>query len=155
MSFDNAVELVLSLEGGLVDDPKDPGGLTNFGISQRSYPSLDIRNLTRDQAKGVYRVDFWDKVRGDELPAALGFCVFSCAVNMGVYKAVTLLQRAVAVQVDGVLGANTLAATNRTKDAVARFCAEWALAYTGTRNFDLYGRGWLRRVFITALESYA
>ena len=155
MSFQTAVDLIIRQEGGeiVTDDPRDPGGLTKYGISQRAYPALDIRALTRGEAEALYRKDYWDKVKGDSLPAPLALCVFSCAVNMGCDKATRLLQRALSVQVDGILGVNTLSVANRTGGAVARFCAEWALAYTGIRNFDVYGRGWLRRVMETALEA--
>ena len=153
MSFADALAGVLRQEGGYVNDPRDPGGETKFGISKRAFPNLDIANLTVDQASDIYRRDYWDVVKGDQLPSALAACVFSCAVNMGNDKAVRLLQRACGVQVDGILGQNTLRAASRLEGAVARFCAEWALAYTGTRNFDLYGRGWLRRVMETALEA--
>lgn len=151
--FDRALALVLRHEGGLVDDPKDPGGLTNFGISQRAYPNVNIRALDQVAAGAIYRRDYWDAIKGDQLPEGLAICVFDAAVNMGVDKAIRLLQKACAVQVDGILGPNTLRAASRLPDAVARFSADRAIAYTGIRNFDLYGRGWLRRTIATAMEA--
>lgn len=152
-AFDRALALVLRHEGGLVDDPNDPGGLTNFGISQRAYPGVDIRALDQVAAGVIYRRDYWDAVKGDQLPEGLAICVFDAAVNMGTDKAIRLLQKACSVQVDGILGPNTLRAASRLPDAVARFSADRAIAYTGIRNFDLYGRGWLRRTIATAMEA--
>lgn len=152
-AFDRALALVLRHEGGLVDDPRDPGGLTNLGISQRAYPNVDIRSLDQAGAGAIYRRDYWDAIKADQLPEGLAICVFDAAVNMGVDRAIRLLQKACSVQVDGILGPNTLRAASRLPDAVARFSAERALAYTGIRNFDIYGRGWLRRTISTAMEA--
>jgi lysozyme family protein len=152
-AFDKALALVLRHEGGLVSDERDPGGLTNCGISQRAYPDLDIRNLKVADIALIYRTDYWDAIKGDQLPDGLAICVFDAAVNMGTDKAIRLLQKACSVQVDGMLGPNTLRAANRLPDAVARFSADRAIAYTGIRNFDLYGKGWLRRTIATAMEA--
>jgi lysozyme family protein len=145
--------MVLRHEGGYVNDPRDPGGETRFGISKRAYPDVDILRLTEDEAKAIYRRDYWDKLRPDELPQQLAICVFDCAVNMGRDKAVRLLQRACGVAQDGVMGGNTLAAANRLVDPVVRFSTERAIAYTGIRGFDTFGKGWLRRTVSVALEA--
>jgi lysozyme family protein len=115
-NFENAVNLVLSQEGGYSNNPSDPGGATNFGISQRSYPDLDIANLTQDEAKSIYKRDFWDSqnyqnINGKDLSAK----IFSLAVNMGPSRANLLMQQALRavgqnVQQDGVLGPLTLGA---------------------------------------------
>jgi lysozyme family protein len=152
-AFDRALALVLRHEGGLVNDPRDPGGLTNWGISQRAYPNVDIANLTPGGAGEIYRRDYWDQIKGDQLPDALAICVFDAAVNMGTDKAIRLLQKACSVQADGILGPNTLRAASRLPDAVARFSADRAMSYTGIRGFDIYGKGWLRRTISTALEA--
>ena len=153
MSFDRAVEMVLKHEGGYVNDPKDPGGETRFGISKRAYPDVDILRLTEDEAKTIYRRDYWDKLRTDEIPEELAICVFDAAVNMGRDRAVRLLQRACGVAQDGVMGGNTIAAANRLVDPVVRFSAERIIAYTGIRGFDTFGKGWLRRTVAVALEA--
>ena len=131
MSFDRAVAMVLRHEGGYVNDPKDPGGETRFGISKRAYPDVDILHLTEDEAKAIYKRDYWDKLRPDEIPEPLAICLFDAAVNMGRDKAVRLLQRACGVAQDGVMGGNTIAAANRLSEAVVRFSTERAIAYTG------------------------
>ena len=87
-AFDRALALVLRHEGGLVSDERDPGGITNFGISQRAYPDLDIRNLKVADAANIYRTDYWDAIKGDQLPDGLAICVFDAAVNMGTDKAI-------------------------------------------------------------------
>ena len=153
MSFEQAVAMVLRHEGGYSNDPRDPGGETRFGISKRAYPDVDILRLTEDEAKAIYKRDYWDKLRPDELPQELAICVFDCAVNMGRDKAIRLLQRACGVAQDGVMGGNTLAAANRLVDPVVRFSAERIIAYTGIRGFDTFGKGWLRRTVSVALEA--
>ena len=153
MSFDRAVAMVLRHEGGYVNDPRDPGGETRFGISKRAYPDVDILRLTEDEAKVIYRRDYWNTLRPDEIPAPLAICVFDAAVNMGRDKAVRLLQRACGVAQDGVMGGNTIAAANRLPEPVVRFSTERAIAYTGIRGFDTFGKGWLRRTFAVALEA--
>jgi lysozyme family protein len=153
VSFEQAVALVLKHEGGYSADPRDPGGETRYGISKRAYPDVDILRLTEDEAKAIYRRDYWDKLRPDELPQQLAICVFDCAVNMGRDKAIRLLQRACGVAQDGVMGGNTIAAANRLSDPVVRFSAERIIAYTGIRGFDTFGKGWLRRTITTALEA--
>ena len=153
MSFDRAVEMVLRHEGGYSNDPRDPGGETRFGISKRAYPDVDILRLTEDEAKAIYKRDYWDKLRTDEIPEELAICLFDAAVNMGRDKAVRLLQRACGVAQDGVMGGNTIAAANRLPEAVVRFSAERVIAYTGIRGFDTFGKGWLRRTIAVALEA--
>jgi lysozyme family protein len=153
MSFEQAVALVLKHEGGYSNDSRDPGGETRFGISKRAYPDVDILRLTEDEAKAIYRRDYWNTLRPDEIPAPLAICVFDAAVNMGRDKAIRLLQRACGVAQDGVMGGNTIAAANRLVDPVVRFSAERVIAYTGIRGFDTFGKGWLRRTITTALEA--
>lgn len=155
--FIRAVDLVLRHEGGLVDNPNDPGGLTNFGISQRAYPDVDIRALTRNQAMEIYERDYWLPIRGDELPEPVAIVLFDMAVNMGRDRAVRLLQRALNIPQDGLLGPRTVAACiNGTRRTVAlNLTAERVIAYTGMRGFDTFGRGWLRRSITTAMEANA
>src|SRR5689334_6646940 len=100
--------MVIGHEGGLVDDPRDPGGLTRYGISKRAYPGEDIQNLTLERAKELYRRDYWAPIKGDELPNALGLCLFDMAVNSGPAQAIRTLQRAIDVPVDGIIGPGTL-----------------------------------------------
>lgn len=161
-AFDRAFDLLLGNEGGFSDNPADPGNWsggsvgsgelrgTNWGISAAAYPSKDIKNLTRDQAKLIYLTDYWLKVRGDELPPALAFLAFDAAVNSGVSHAATWLQEAVGTTPDGVIGPATLAAVKTHDGKGAALCAEFVarrLVFMASlpvwRTFSL---GWSRRL---------
>lgn len=105
-------EWIVRAEGGYVNDPNDRGGETNFGISKRSYPSLDIKNLTIDEAIEIYRVDYWDAYRCSELPPAIGLFLFDCLVQHRPKTAIRLLQIAVNAYADGIIGPKTIALAN-------------------------------------------
>lgn len=152
--FDSAFEHIIGLEGGYVDDPRDPGGETKYGISKRAYPDVDIKALTLDQAKGIYHRDYWDAVKADQLPWPLSAYVFDSAVNQGVSVAILLLQKTLNVKADGILGQQTLGAVRKhdQQELASLYMAQRALRYTGTRNFDRFGLGWMKRLFkITTL----
>jgi len=83
-NFDRAFQLVIGAEGGYVNDPSDAGGETKYGISKRAYPDTDIKSLTLDDAKEIYKQDYWNAVQGDDLPDRLDIVMFDCAVNQGV-----------------------------------------------------------------------
>ena len=117
--FKLAVTKLLAHEGGYVDDPEDPGGETKFGISKRSYPDLDIKNLTAEDAEKIYYIDWWLQYRYERIfNQRMVEKVFDLAVNMGARRAHILLQRAVVdsggkyLYVDGILGPRTVEAVN-------------------------------------------
>lgn len=148
MQFKDAVTWVLLQEGGYSNDSNDPGGETNFGISKKSYPHLDIRNLTRDQAIEIYLNDFWNKCDCENLPDCLKLSVFDMSVNQGALQAIHCLQRTVKVIQDGVIGVETINAVNATdeKELIENFVAERIMLYTDNGfTFHIYGRGWIRR----------
>ncbi|CAN7311273.1 glycoside hydrolase family 108 protein [Acidovorax delafieldii] len=146
--FLDLVDRVLSHEGGYVNDPNDPGGETKWGISKRSYPHLNIKDLTRQDAIAIYQRDFWQRVQGDKLPVPFVFQALDAAVNHGIGNAVRWMQRAAGVADDGVIGPVTLAAVARQEpaDLVLLFNAERLEFYAKLQTFDYYGRGWTRRV---------
>lgn len=146
--FDDYIDRVLSHEGGYVNDPRDPGGETKFGIAKRSYPGVDIKNLTREDAVEIYRRDFWNRVQGDQLPRQFAFQALDAAVNHGIGNAVRWMQRAVGVADDGVIGPVTLNTVKRfdPADLVLLFNAERLEFYAKLSTFDAFGRGWSRRV---------
>jgi len=154
-AFDRAFALVIGHEGGHVNDPRDPGGETKFGISKRSYPNEDIAALTLERAKTIYHRDYWALVRGDELPAGVALAMFDYAVNSGVRQAVTSLQRAIGAQTDGVLGPATLAAIAQRslKSTIIDLQAERIVLMAALQTFPTFGRGWSRRVILTAVEA--
>ena len=113
-SYEEIIEQVLHHEGGYVNDPKDLGGETNFGITKRFYPDVDIKNLTEEGAKEIYKRDYWDKNKCGDLPSQLRHIYFDMLVNFGKRGAVKVLQRAAnaknkdKIDVDGGLGPATL-----------------------------------------------
>lgn len=145
--FDRYFDRLIGHEGGYVWHADDPGGETKWGISKRSYPQLDIKGLTRERAREIYRADFWRRGELDRLPSALSFQVFDAAVNHGIETAIRLMQRAAGVADDGHVGPVTLSAIRSAQvtDLVARFVAERLDYWTGLSTWPTFGRGWARR----------
>ncbi len=158
-SLTAAVDLILSHEGGYVEDPRDPGGCTNLGITLATYRAFihprgscsDLKHLTANQAASIYQRHYWDAVRGDDLPAGLDVCVVDMAVNAGVSMAAKLLQRLLGVPADGVIGAVTLAALDGHD--VVGLCHRYSVAriafYQSLPTFKTFGKGWSNRVITT------
>ena len=143
-AFPAAVEFVLQWEGGL---NTDSGGLTNFGISQHSYPQLNIKALTRETAVGIYRQDFWNRCHCDEFPPGIAIMLFDCAVNQGPNQAIRLLQNSLKAPADGLVGPATVqAAAQAGKEAVLELAARRAFLYGVNPLFSRDGLGWMRRL---------
>lgn len=155
MSFDRVVEFVLKHEGGYVNDPRDPGGETKFGIAKKFYPNEDIKNLTTERAKAIYREDYWLKAKCDQMPLAIGMMVFDSAVNQGTVASAKILQRALKVADDGVIGSGTIRALGsvKTADLLKEMAAQRAKYYADTRNVDRFGLGWYRRLMDCYTEA--
>jgi lysozyme family protein len=156
--FSAALAFTLKHEGGLVNDPNDPGGLTNFGISQRQYPDEDIRNLSRKRVEQIYRDDYWNAINGDKLPPELAFVLFDYAVNCGVPRAVRDLQLIVNTPRDGIVGPKTLHALSfysvpyiveQVLQARCRFYLR--LCSRGVR-YHTFLAGWLKRLISCAAK---
>lgn len=157
--FDKAFERVIGHEGGYTADPKDRGNWTSgiigqgqlkgtkFGISAMSYPNLDIKNLTVEQAKAIYKKDFWDTLGMDKFLPAMQFQLFDSAINHGWRRVVPMLQRAAKVADDGIIGPKTIAAVNAMdlNDMLMRFLAERIEYFTKVSTFLTYGKGWMMR----------
>lgn len=155
MKFDDAVSIILDLEKGYVNNPNDPGGETNFGISKRSYPNVDIKNLTVDAAKDIYKKDYWDKCKIDFLPSYLRLAVFDASIIQGPEVAIGLLQAALGVKVDGDLGPATLGAVakaNKEKLLLQYIERRWDRMSRG-RAFVHFAEGWGNRLFKIILTS--
>ena len=172
-SFADAVEHLLGIEGGLVDHPADPGGITNYGISLRfargvtdlnanGHPLLDvdgdgdvdaddIRKLSKEDAAEVYRIYFWGACKCDQMPWPIAFMVFDASVNHGRGPAIEMLQRSVKTEPDGKIGPMTLNAVQRRSNSMRELLNEYGarrgLRYATTKNFDSFGLGWMRRLF--------
>lgn len=156
--FERAFIALIGDEGGYVNDPRDPGGETKFGISKRAYPSENIKSLTLERAKQIYHRDYWQSCMCDEFSYAAGYLLFDAAVNMGVGTAIQLMQEALDVVADGRIGPITrraIAQNANSTEFVVRFQAERGLYYASLHHFNVYGRGWLRRVIRGAIEATA
>lgn len=148
MNFDLAFDRLMGHEGGYVNDPKDPGGETQWGISKRSYPKLKIRDLTRAEAKEIYRADFWDRVHADHLHDGVAFQAFDFAVNSGIPTAIRYLQRALGVADDLYFGPVSQAAAEKMSetDTIMRLNAERLDFMSRLTGWPRFGRGWARRI---------
>lgn len=155
MNFEQCVALVIDIEQGFINDPKDPGGATKFGISQRSYPDLNIETLTLAQADTIYKRDFWDKYLVDQMPEVLRLIFFDCAVNQGQGFAAHTLQKILGVPVDGLIGAGTIAKLSsfHDLDILDAFVKRRLEEYIADKNFHLDGVGWIRRLVTMTLKT--
>lgn len=160
MSFADAFAFTVGEEGGLSMDPKDPGNWTGgkvgigvlkgtkYGISAAQYPSLDIANLTLDQAQGIYKPDYWDKVSGDLIPDAIAGALFDTAVNEGPATAIHAAQKALGIPADGVAGPQTIAALNAV--SISKFARAFAIfrivQYSTMQLWSEDHDGWVGRV---------
>lgn len=148
MTFETAFDRLIGHEGGYVNNPHDPGGETNWGISKRSYPELNIKELTREQARDIYRRDFWNRIHADALFDGVAFQAFDFAINSGIETAVRYLQRALGVADDGVWGPVTMHAATEMgeSDQIMRLNAERLDFMTRLLNWPNASRGWARRI---------
>jgi lysozyme family protein len=148
MTFDEAFERLIGHEGVYVHDLRDPGGETKYGVSKRSYPGENIRDLTLDRAKLIYRRDYWGPAGCDAAPDGLKFDLFDMAVNAGVGKAIKTLQRAAGQVDDGIIGPRTIHAISSMPSArlVARFNGHRLEHMTSLPHWDRFGRGWAKRL---------
>ena len=155
MEFCEAVKVILKHEGGYVNDPNDPGGETKYGISKRAYPKLDIKRLTKKEARKIYKKDYWDKIKADRLPPQVRLAAFDFAVNSGVYRSISLIQKVAKVKRDGVLGPKTLKQISLMNPAklAETFLKERTYFYFRNKNFHLYGKGWMKRLVDIAYKS--
>ena len=158
--FNKVFDRVIGHEGGFQADPKDRGNWTSgvvgqgelkgtkFGLAAMTYPHLDIKNLTVDQAKAIYFEDWWVALKMDSYPPALAYQMFDAAVNHGSGRAIQFLQRAVGTKDDGILGPKTMKATAaiNINDVLMLFIAERLQYFTEVKTWDIYGKGWTRRI---------
>ena len=131
-AFEAAVTAVIEEEGGYTADPRDPGGETKYGISKRAFPEEDIPNLTVERAKELYKRSYWYPLLPYGLSPRYQRIAFESAINQGLTKTRSLVEA--------------------SKGQLDWFLADRALAYIQDKNFAIYGKGWLRRLFKEALE---
>lgn len=154
--FDPALRLLLRHEGGYVNHPADPGGMTNLGVTKKAWEAYkghpisetEMRNLTANAVTPFYKTKYWDAIKGDDLPAGVDYCVFDTCVNSGVGRAVKLLQEALGISIDGSLGPATLLATSKqpAHATIAAFTTGRLAYLESLPTWPTFGKGWKRRV---------
>lgn len=162
-NFERSLSAVLAHEGGYVDHPKDPGGATNMGITHKTLalwrkvtpywdlPKSEIKALKRSEAAAIYRANYWDKIKGDDLPSGLDYAVMDYAVNSGPGRAAKALQRLVGVAEDGQIGPDTLREVaavhpDNLASLIAAYCDGRMAFLRGLPTFPTFGKGWTSRV---------
>ena len=155
-NWDNAFKLMLKSEGGYVNNPADPGGMTNLGVTKTTWENwvgresdeAEMRGLTPEKVEPLYKKKYWDAVRGDELPAGLDYLMFDFAVNAGAGRAIKTLQTAIGVTPDGGFGPMTMAAVQAVDpvELIERFSQAKEDFYRSLTTFSTFGKGWLNRV---------
>ena len=160
-NFTNCLARVLVSEGGFVNNPKDPGGMTNLGCTKSTWEEYlghpvseaDMRNLTPDDVAPLYKRKYWDRVSGDDLPSGLDYSVFDAAINSGPGRAAKWLQEIVDVDVDGAIGPGTLAAIDNfaVQDLIAKYNDHRLQFLESLPTYETFGNGWANRV--SAVQS--
>jgi len=155
-NWDNALKAVLHHEGGFVNHPSDPGGITNLGCTKNVWEEWcghpvteqNMRDLQPSDVSPLYKSKYWDRVKGDDLPAGIDFCVFDASINSGVGRASKWLQESVGVQPDGVIGPMTLRVAQAMvpNDLVNLYCDKRLAFLKELKTWDVFGKGWERRV---------
>lgn len=148
--WDTAINFVLKMEGDYTLDPNDPGGETKYGISKKAYPNLDIKNLTVEQAKEIYKKDYWQVCKCDELPTPFAIALFDMGVNMGTKKSIRIMQISLDIDADGIIGDNTItAAFKATRSQLKRFIANRLVEYHRimdlNTNLNVFALNWFYR----------
>lgn len=155
-NFDAALKAILHHEGGYVNHPADPGGMTNLGVTKRVWEEWvghevdekTMRGLTPEIVGPMYKAKYWDKIKGDDLPTGVDYCVFDAAVNSGPGRAAKWLQACVGVEPDGGIGPKTLAAVAAfdPKELVEDYAKRRLSFLMDLKTWDTFGKGWGRRV---------
>ena len=155
--------MMLASEGGYVNHPSDPGGMTNLGVTKqvweewtgRESNEAEMRALTPELVETLYKVRFWDACRCDEMPSGIDYLVFDFAVNAGPSRSSKILQAAVGVPADGVIGPVTLAAVKAIpeNELVEKFSQAKEDFYRSLNTFETFGKGWLNRVAAVKIKA--
>jgi lysozyme family protein len=162
-NWDNAFKMMLASEGGYVNHPSDPGGMTNLGVTKRVWEEWvgresnekEMRSLTPDMVESLYKRKFWDACKCDDLPNGIDYLVFDFAVNAGPGRSAKILQTAIGVPADGGIGPITLAAVNAQEPNVLieKFSQAKEDFYRSLNTFDTFGKGWLNRVAAVKVKA--
>jgi len=166
-NFNRCLNLVLHHEGGYVNHPKDPGGMTNMGVTKRVYEEWvgysvsenTMQNLEEKDVAPIYKKNYWDRLKCDELPLGLDLCLFDFGVNAGTGRAAKYLQKLVGTTPDGGIGPMTLKAVdefislNGIPETIEKYQTNRQKYYEKLKTFETFGRGWTRRNNETTEEA--
>ena len=154
-NYSTCLEIILEHEGGFVNHPKDPGGVTNHGVTKRVYDEWigkkstveEMRNLTHEDVAPIYKKNYWDRAKCDQLPSGVDLCVFDWGVNSGVSRSAKALQRIVGVKQDGGIGPMTLQAVSEVEaeEIIEQMHYMRDNFYRSLDTFETFGKGWTRR----------
>jgi len=154
-NFDKSLQLLLKHEGGFVNHERDPGGMTNLGVTKSVYEEWlgyevdkqDMMKLTPEDVAPIYLNNYWIKANCDELPSGLDYVVFDWAVNSGVSRSSKGVQKCCGAEPDGVIGPKTLQLVlgQDTNFMIEKFKEVRQSFYEGLNHFDAFGKGWTRR----------
>ena len=155
-NWENAFAAVLKHEGGYVNHPKDPGGMTNLGVTKRAWEAYvghevdeaAMRALTPEIVKPFYKKMYWDKIRGDDLPSGVDYAAYDLAVNSGTGRAAKYLHEIAGVPADGVIGPKSIAAIQAcpADETVDALCGMRLDFLKRLPTWDTFGKGWGKRV---------
>lgn len=155
-NWDDCFAMVIKNEGGFVNHPKDPGGMTNLGVTRsawqgylnRDVTEAEMRALTPENVKPFYKAFYWDRIKGDQLPSGIDYAAYDFAVNSGPYRAAQYLQEIAGAHVDGMIGPKSLEAIKScdAKEVADAICEMRLDFLKRLATFDTFGRGWGHRV---------
>lgn len=155
-NFDSALKAILHHEGGFVNHPKDPGGMTNLGVTKRVWEEWvghevdekTMRALTPEIVAPMYKAKYWDRIKGDDLPTGVDYIVFDAAINSGPGRAAKWLQQTVGAIPDGMIGPGTLGkvAAMPAEDIVEKYQQTRLEFLQSLPTWNTFGKGWGRRV---------
>jgi lysozyme family protein len=155
-NWDSSFAAVLKHEGGYVNNPRDPGGRTNLGVTQRAWEAylnrdvteIEMRGLTPEAVKPFYKTMYWDKIKGDQLPAGVDYATYDLAVNSGTRRATKYLQEIAGVFADGIIGPKSIDAIEALdpEQTVEVLCDMRLNFLKRLTTFDTFGKGWSARV---------
>jgi lysozyme family protein len=162
-NWQKGFELMLQSEGGYVNHPSDPGGMTNLGVTKRVWEEWvgresnekEMRSLTTEMVAPLYKRKFWDACKCDDLPTGVDYLVFDFAVNAGPGRSAKILQTAVGVPADGGIGPVTLAAVKAQDpvELIEKFSDAKESFYRSLNTFETFGKGWLNRVAAVKIKA--
>lgn len=156
-NFEKALEITLGFEGGYSNHPDDPGGATMKGVTQRVYDKYraqrgsvqqDVRYISQNELREIYKVQYWDLIAGDMLPSGIDAAVFDYAVNSGATRASRALQSVLGVRTDGNIGLSTVSAAKamNAEEVIEKLCDERMAFVRRLKTFSTFGKGWTRRI---------